>query len=397
LPNLADILQGYIDEGILQRDIPDHIKKDHRVHIALRTVQKYMKDFGILTSRRNGLTADQKEQAVSLITQDDPAERWGGRLVKEKLAYKSVHIPRHEVLALRRVQNPEASEARHPRTRKVHHHGIWSIGPNEEWCVDGHEKLINCMCIAVWGVIDKYSHMELSLYAMPNSRVQQLPPALFLRLVKDKGGMPLTVTGDKGTELGLLISLVTTMRQRFQPFIPDDQLPAFKAVKSTYNITRERGWRPIWEKELGNVVYEYKSGKVASGYVDTDEVHSMISYWLWGRIVQERLNEVVIENQLHCIRRQKGILLPSGARRVDLYSTPEKYGGKDRLIKADEKVIDELLEEYDRPDLLCFSTPEAVALCESIYIGIGQPKLSARIGWSVFADMVNHYIQTPTM
>ncbi|KAF8985790.1 hypothetical protein BDQ17DRAFT_1436501 [Cyathus striatus] len=396
LPNLAEILQGYIDSGIFLKDIPDHIKQDHGVQIAPRTVQKYMKELGILTARRNGLTADQKKHAVHLVTQDDPAGRWGGRLVKEKLAHKSIHIPRDEVLNIRRDQNPEATEARHPRTRKVHNSGIWSIGPNEEWCVDGHEKLLNCMGIAIWGVIDKFSRMELSLIAMPNARIQQIPPIIFLRLVKEKGGMPLTVTGDKGSELGLLISLVTAMRQRFQPFLPEAQLPAFRTVKSTYNITRERGWRPLWEKELANVVYEYNSGKITSGYVESDDIHSMISYWLWGQIVQERLNEVRIENQSHRIRSQKKILLPSGARRIDIYSMPEKHGGKDRLIRTKDEVINDLLNEYDRPDLLLFGTAENVAACKNIYVGIGQPKLSARVGWSIFKEMVNHHIQQYT-
>ncbi len=102
--------------------------------------------------------------------------------------------------------------------------------------------------------------------------------------------MALTVTGDKGSEVGILISLVMTMRYSssvdelvrliiivsrncFQPFLPEDQLPAFKAVKSVYNITRERGWRPIWEKELGNVAHEYQIGKVKADYIEGDPVH----------------------------------------------------------------------------------------------------------------------------
>ncbi|KAF8983259.1 hypothetical protein BDQ17DRAFT_1402591 [Cyathus striatus] len=366
---ISEILQGYIDSGIFLKDIPDHIKQDHGVQIAPRTVQKYMKELGILTARCNGLTADQKKHAVHLVTQDDPAGRWGGRLVKEKLAHKSIHIPRDEVLNIRRDQNPEATEARHPRTRKVHNSGIWSIGPNEEWCVDGHEKLLNCMGIVIWGVIDKFSRMELSLIAMPNARIQQIPPIIFLCLVKEKGGMPLTVTGDKGSELGLLISLVTAMRQWFQPFLPEAQLPAFR----TYN-----------------------SGKITSGYVESDDIHLMISYWLWGQIVQERLNEVRIENQSHRIRSQKKILLPSSARRIDIYSMPEKHGGKDRLIRTEDEVINDLLNEYDRPDLLLFGTAENVAACKNIYVGIGQPKLSARVGWSIFKEMVNHHIQQYT-
>ncbi len=94
-----------------------------------------------------------------------------------------------KIASLRKEQNPDAVAARHPVTRKVHHHGIWSIGPNEEWCVDGHEKLLPTMGIAVWGIIDKYARVELGLWAMPNARVQELPPALYLRVVRNQGGL----------------------------------------------------------------------------------------------------------------------------------------------------------------------------------------------------------------
>ena len=65
----------------------------------------------------------------------------------------------------------------------------------------------------------------------------------------------------------------TFIRARFQPFLPEDKLPAFKAVKSVYNITRERAWRSLWHKELGNIAHIYQIGKAASGYVEIDSIH----------------------------------------------------------------------------------------------------------------------------
>jgi hypothetical protein len=87
-----------------------------------------------------------------------------------------------------REQNPDAVKARQPGAKKAHSHGLWSIGPNEEWGVDGHEKLTQSMGISIWGVADKFTRMEMSLYATPNARVQELPPALYLRTCKKWGG-----------------------------------------------------------------------------------------------------------------------------------------------------------------------------------------------------------------
>ena len=46
----------------------------------------------------------------------------------------------------------------------------------------------NLMGIAVWGIIDKCSWVELGLWAMPDARVPEMPPASYLRLVKEKKG-----------------------------------------------------------------------------------------------------------------------------------------------------------------------------------------------------------------
>ena len=91
----------------------------------------------------------------------------------------------------RRVSNPAAVVGRHPFTKRKHATGVWSIGANEEWCVDGHEKIQKSMGIGVWGIVDKFSRLEIGLWAVPNARVRELTTALYLRAAKKKGGEPL--------------------------------------------------------------------------------------------------------------------------------------------------------------------------------------------------------------
>lgn len=50
-------------------------------------------------------------------------------------------------------------------------------------------------------------------------------------------------------------------------------LPAHRATKSIFNITRERAWHPLWEKELGNVLHCYKSGKESIGFQGNNPLH----------------------------------------------------------------------------------------------------------------------------
>ncbi len=46
-----------------------------------------------------------------------------------------------------------------------------------------------------------------------------------------------------------------------------------------------------------------------------------------------------------------------------------------------------------RPDLLLFGTKETDFMCGKIYEELGSPRLSPRVGWAVFSDMVTYYIE----
>ena len=60
---------------------------------------------------------------------------------------------------------------------------------------------------------------------------------------------------------------------KYQPNLDENVLPTVRAVKSTKNITRERAWRPIWERDLANIAHVYKSGAIEAGYHPNDPFH----------------------------------------------------------------------------------------------------------------------------
>jgi len=86
-------------------------------------------------------------------------------------------------------------------------------------------------------------------------------------------------------------------------------------------------------------------------------------------VIQLRLDELLHEHQVHEIRKQRGIFLPSRARRIDLYTKLEKHGAffKDRLITIPADILKELVEKYDCPDLFAFGRLEDVAICKRIH------------------------------
>jgi len=77
-----------------------------------------------------------------------------------------------------------------------------------------------------------------------------------------------------------------------------------------------------------------------------------------------------------------------------MYKSPDKFGVKNNLIEIPSDYIDELLLQYDRPDLLQFGSDETVQLLEGIFADIGSPELSAKAGWHIFKEMVDYYISS---
>ncbi|KAF9034342.1 hypothetical protein BJ165DRAFT_1417428 [Panaeolus papilionaceus] len=396
IPDLAERLQKYSDQGVLRKDIPRMIEKDCNETISLASVKKFMRRFNIRTVRRNTMSDLEKGVAILDVIEQDPLGRLGCRNVKEKLALTGVHISRDFTMQFLKAENPSLTANRHPQTRKIHKHTLWSSGPNEEWCLDGHEKILLSMGIVVYGIIDKFSRMELSLIAVPNARDSALPIVVYLRAMKEYGGMPLSSTSDKGSEVGQLISLVQTLRKRYQPYISEDEVPSHSAVKSTANITRERGWRPIWEKSLANTLHFYRTGQGAAGYHASDNFHVSLALWVWSKVVQRQLNELLIENRYHRIRGQLKTLLPSNARHIDIYTSPEEFGATNKLIPIPSADVDELLKEYDDLTLFQFVSSELDVLFEEVYSAVGTPVMAPSTGWQVFYQMITYHIATLT-
>ena len=118
-----------------------------------------------------------------------------------------------------------------------------------------------------------------------------------------------------------------------------------------------------------------------------------LARWVWAQIVQARLDNHVIENGLHRVRKQKKTLLPSGGRRIDMYQSPERFGGEDLIIDIPEEDIDRLLAEYDNHRLTQFGTDAEVALYSDLHVAIGAPAFVTRDGWRIFSQMVELYIE----
>lgn len=117
-------------------------------------------------------------------------------------------------------------------------------------------------------------------------------------------------------------------------------------------------------------------------------VYRGVAWWLWAKIVQNCLDDILEENRLHRVRKQKKSLLPTGGHHINFYTRPEDWAGSNQLIDISSNDVDRLLAEYDHPELFQFGSNEMVALCERLFTAVGNPVVSATNVWAVFTAMI---------
>lgn len=86
-----------------------------------------------------------------------------------------------------RVHAPEGFHHRKPDGKKIHRSVLTSLGPDDEWSGDGHDKL-KSIGIEIYGIRDKASGMWLGLWVVPSNRIKEVVAYLYLILIEERGG-----------------------------------------------------------------------------------------------------------------------------------------------------------------------------------------------------------------
>ncbi|KAJ3816541.1 hypothetical protein F5880DRAFT_1706300, partial [Lentinula raphanica] len=93
------------------------------------------------TSQKPLISDAEQTQAILSAMDDDPNGTRGPRRIKESLGHKGIHIPRDKITQVMQDYAPEGFQQRAPGTKVIHRTPLVSNGPNDEWSMDGHDKL----------------------------------------------------------------------------------------------------------------------------------------------------------------------------------------------------------------------------------------------------------------
>jgi len=285
---------------------------------------------------------------------------------------------------------PEGFELRHPKAGKqIKRSPLHAVGPDDEWSMDGHDKLLEAG-FGIYGIRDKWSSIPHSYSCVPSNRYASVIGLLVLRCVKKVGGIPVQGSSDKGSEVRDAYALLLSLREHSEPDLLQALIPGWQFLPSPRNITIERSWRPLFHVWGVNILEFYNTGRFSVFFEAGNDIHRQTSNWIWFPLVQRELDKYCLQQCHHRVRRQTDKSLPSGGTPAEFYKHPEDYGGESCLIRVNEEILDQLLEQWEEEarEHMRYVDEDFEPVAEAAYEAIGKPEITLQSAWVVFRAMV---------
>ncbi|GLB37945.1 hypothetical protein LshimejAT787_0409960 [Lyophyllum shimeji] len=385
---VEEIMRDYDRRGIVSKKlISAMLLAEHGIKMSPRTVTRRRRDYKLLGAgaTTRALPLPVKRQLVLDQLAQDPMSRQGPKTVIEGIALATGHhLTRSFVRSEMHLHDLAGFAIREPAAKKIHRGVLIALGPHHEWSGDGHDKLA-AIGFPIWGVRDKYSGNWLGLWVVPNNRLKEAIALLFLKLIKEQGGMPIQMSTDCGSETTEVFGLANALREIFAGHISIDELPAHRFLKSVHNITIERGWLRLRLQWGDDAKAFWEAG--ADIYIKENEDHYNLAQWLWSTLIQASLDRLRDHFNNHVTRKDKGKHLPSGCSPHVALTLYAQYGAQNCLQRVDTRVVDALMANFDG-EVLLFVTPEYAERAQRVYETLGIKMLTFQNVWLVFSKML---------
>ncbi|KAJ6474518.1 hypothetical protein DFH09DRAFT_953200 [Mycena vulgaris] len=331
---------------------------------------------------------------IAELTMNNVSSRNGPRTVQNQISLQDgIKIPRDTVRRLMADIDPDGAEARFPgRRRQPKQRGhLTDTGIFYEVHFDGHEKLnfkalgMGPVGIDIYGSRCHSTGKMIKFLAVPNARCSSTVGHYYLDTV-EKNGLFVQATVDGGSETGEMYAAHLALR-----YLTLEEAPAFVALKSTDNITIESSWH-LFTNYVGRDIKEIILLGKALNYFNP--AHHDLFSWLWPKIVQLSLNDFVEYWNDHKIRSQHRKLLPSGFSPNYICDFPDKFGLTDFATPVPQHLVDELRVNIpkSREDCYRWVSDKFDTMAWEIHGLIGAPKFLLTDGWTIFCQMLPHFV-----
>ncbi|KAK7027209.1 hypothetical protein R3P38DRAFT_2527115 [Favolaschia claudopus] len=397
LEEIADIIRKYHSDNPSFK-YPDYIEalmRDHDIKIGRSKIAQYLSQLGLSTSSRgNRMPDDEQTQLILDELANDPNQTRGPRVVKEALNLSGHKIGRNKISGVMHTFEEEGFEKRDPKAQKktVKRSALTSVGPHEEWSMDGHDKL-NEAGFGIYGIRDKWGTKYLHYRVLPSNRYATVIGVVYLECAKKNMEVTNRGSSDHGSEVRDAHALQKTLREEYWDDDDAAAVPAWKFLESIHNITVESGWRPLFYKWGVNVLDFYFAASIIPLVflqILMFFFFRQTSNWIWFPLVQRDLDNFCHQQNNHRIRYQAEKILPSGGTPNEFFANPGKWGGENCLVEVPAHRIDELLDEARETarEHMRYVDDEFDVLARDAYEALGKPDITLHSAWVVFRAMV---------
>ncbi|EPS95494.1 hypothetical protein FOMPIDRAFT_1025788 [Fomitopsis schrenkii] len=389
--HLADILRAYYGSNVTSYgEIQERLQDDHGIKIGRTKLAEYLRALG-LSVRKCKLPETVQTQYIVDEMERDRVNANGPRYIKAVLGHSGIHITRSTVSRVMHAYAPQGFVERHPLSHRktLVRTPLTSVGPHEEWSIDGHDKLVQAG-FPVYGIVEKWGGDKLQFNVLVSNRKPKVCLVIYLRCAKAHGGIPVQVTSDHGTETGDIFAHQMALRTTYAPELDVNTIPPYRFTTSPRNITVERQWRPLFQKWGKNILVAYNEGRYSDYYDAGNYMNVQVANWIWFPLVQRELDRYCEMENNRFVRRQEAKLLPSGAKRSEFYRNPGRWGGRPCLIPVPDAELDRLLKkaEEEAYEDMEYVDEEHKALADEVYAVIGKPVITLDTAWLVFKQMI---------
>lgn len=320
-----DVIANLFYKGFSYSEILSMLRSKYNINFSMITLKRRLNGQGLY---RKKYFSDLND-IVDFISGEvsGSGQCHGYKWLHLKAVQNQLTLTQNMVRQALHVIDGEGMELR--RRRRLRRRQYSSKGPNYTWHCDGYDKL-KPYGFAISGCIDGYSRFILWLEVCETNNDSEVVAGYYLKTVESKGGCPITVRSDKGTENVLIERMQTILRENNSE---TNRPPYFKGA-STAN-SRIESWWNILRREGGQFYMDIFGSLKDKGEFSGDFLDKSLLRYCFLEIIRKDLKEVVSVWNVHRIRRTKDALVPHGRPTV-MYELPEQYGVEDCLVKVEE-------------------------------------------------------------
>ncbi|KAH8979166.1 hypothetical protein EDB92DRAFT_1937397 [Lactarius akahatsu] len=350
--------------------------------ISVYTVRRRCKSWGLESTQR------QKHTVLSIAAFVDDIKKLmnsahEGTILTALLLENKIRVPRPVISEYLRLTEPDAVDAQ--RYKQFKRWTFITIGPNEMWSLDQHDKFKHYGLFFHVG-LDPFPGVIHWCKVWWTVRNPKLITHFYLDTARSIGSIPLITQSDPGTENVNVAYAHTALRHQMEPSL--DGSIQHRWFRKHGNIKPEIHWS-VFRRDWAVGFQALLDEGVENGYYDTgDPLECLVLHFVFIPFIQREVDAWVHQRNWtkRCADRKK--VLPNGILMIILQK-PHKWKAADYKISIPPEALDEIEKKYAPPDDPVFDlVPHAFAIhANAVWTAMGSPQLQFDNAWEIYLNI----------